>query len=303
MELMIESVPNVSEGRRPEIVAELAESLVRTPGLLLLDHSADPSHNRSVFTIAGDATSVFDGLVHLFGVALAHIDLRIHRGVHPRIGAVDVVPFVPLGDTTMAECIELSRRFGATVAQRFNVPVFLYEQSATRPERRRLEQIRRPQFEGLAQKLARPEWLPDFGPATPHPTAGATVVGARMPLVAFNIQLDSTDVAAARAIAAAVRESGGGLPHVKALGLALAHRGVAQVSMNLTDYTRTPIQRAFDEVERQAAQRGIRILDSELVGLIPAAAFEGTSAERLKLQGFTNAQILEERIALRLAGR
>jgi glutamate formiminotransferase len=300
---MIESVPNVSEGQRPEVVAAIANALRTTAGLLLLDHSADPSHNRSVFTVTGDAAELFDGLLRLFEVAVANIDLRTHRGVHPRIGAVDVVPFVPLGGSSMVECVELSRRFGATVAQRFGIPVFLYEESAVRPERRRLERIRRHQFEGLAEKLARPEWLPDFGPNAPHPTAGATVVGARMPLIAFNIHLDSNDVAAARAIASEVRESGGGLPCVKALGLSLAHRGVAQVSMNLTDYTRTPIQTVFDAVERQAAQRGIQILDSELIGLIPAAALSGTSAEHLKLRGFTRGQILEERIAQRRAGR
>jgi glutamate formiminotransferase len=300
---MIECVPNVSEGRRADVVAQLAESLRSVPGLLLLDHSADPSHNRSVFTMAAGSAALIEALLRLFELAVKHIDLRSHRGVHPRIGAVDVVPFIPLGEVTMAECVDVSRTFGAAVAERFGVPVFLYEESATRPERRRLEQIRRDQFEGLRAKLARPEWAPDFGPSVPHPTAGATVVGARMPLIAFNIHLDSADVAAARAIAAAVRESSGGLSHVKALGLSLEHRGVAQVSMNLTDYQRTSIQRAFDEVERQAAQRGIRVLDSELIGLIPAAALEGTSAERLKLHGFSTSQILEERIAQRLAAR
>ena len=300
---VIESVPNVSEGRRSEVVAELAAALQKVAGLLLLDHSADPSHNRSVFTIAGDAGAVKQGLFRLFEVAVERIDLRTHRGVHPRIGAVDVVPFVPLGETTMTECVDLSRQFGSAVAERFGVPVFLYEESAMRPERRRLENIRRHQFEGLTEKLTQPEWLPDFGRPAPHPTAGATVVGARMPLIAFNVHLESADLSAARAIAASIRESGGGLPGVKALGLALKHRGVAQVSMNLTDYTRTSIQRVFEEVERQAQARGTRVLDSELVGLIPAAALEGTSATRLKLDGFTRSQILEERIAQRLAGR
>jgi glutamate formiminotransferase len=300
---MIESVPNVSEGRRTDVVVQLAESLRSVSDLVLLDHSADPSHNRSVFTMAGDSTALIEGLLRLFDVAVKHIDLRAHRGVHPRIGAVDVVPFIPLGGATMGECVDLSRTFAASVAERFGIPVFLYEESATRPERRRLEQIRRQQFEGLAEKLAQPDWKPDFGPSVPHPTAGATVVGARMPLVAFNIQLDSADVDQARAIAAAVRESSGGLPRVKALGLSLAHRGVAQVSMNLTDYRQTSVQRVFDEVERQAAERGIRVLDSELIGLVPAAALAGTSAERLKLHGFSRNQILEERIAQRLAGR
>ena len=300
---VIESVPNISEGQRAAVVSELARALQEVAGLLLLDHSADPSHNRSVFTLAGDPGVVFTALFRLFEIAFERIDLRTHRGVHPRIGAVDVVPFVPLGDATMKECIDLSRQFGATVAERFGVPVFLYEASATRPERRRLEQIRRHQFEGLSDKLAQPEWMPDFGPPVPHPTAGATVVGARMPLIAFNVHLETTDVSAARAIARSIRESSGGLPCVKALGLALAHRGVAQVSMNLTDYTRTSIQQVFENVERQADALGIRVLDSELIGLIPEAALEGTSAARLKLRRFTSSQILEHRIAQLLAGR
>jgi len=300
---VIESVPNVSEGQRAEVVAEIAAALRSVAGLLLLDHSADRSHNRSVFTIAGDADTVQQGLLSLFEIAVKRIDLRAHRGVHPRIGAVDVVPFVPLESTTMTDCVDLSRQFGAAVAERFGVPVFLYEQSATRPERRRLEQIRRHQFEGLTAKLTQPGWVPDFGPPKPHPSAGATVVGARTALIAFNVHLESADVLAARAIAASVRESSGGLPGVKALGLALEHRGVAQVSINLTDYTRTSLRRVFEEVERQAQTRGIRVLDSELIGLIPAAALEGTSASELKLHGFTKSQILEERIVQRLAGR
>ena len=300
---MIESVPNVSEGQRAAVVTELAGALQGVAGLMLLDHSADPSHNRSVFTMVGDPAVVSEALFRLFEIALARIDLRTHRGVHPRIGAVDVVPFVPLGGATMTECIDLSRQFGAAVAERFGLPVFLYEQSATRPERRRLEQIRRHQFEGLAERLARPEWMPDFGPPVPHPAAGATVVGARMPLIAFNVQLESADVSAARTIARSIRESSGGLPCVKALGLTLAHRGVAQVSMNLTDYTRTSIQQVFHAIERQADALGLRIRDSELIGLIPAAALEGTSAAQLKLRDFSTSQILEERIAQRMAGR
>jgi glutamate formiminotransferase / 5-formyltetrahydrofolate cyclo-ligase len=208
---VIESVPNISEGRRLDVVATLADAVRETARLLLLDHSADPSHNRSVLTLAGDGEAVLEGLLRVFEIAIDRIDLRHHRGVHPRIGAVDVVPFIPLQGSTMDECIVLSRRFGATVADRFEVPVFLYEQSAVRPERRRLEEIRRGQFEGLAARMQHPDWTPDFGPRSPHPAAGATVVGARMPLVAFNVNLASTDLEAARSIAAAVRERDGGL--------------------------------------------------------------------------------------------
>jgi glutamate formiminotransferase len=210
---------------------------------------------------------------------------------------VDVVPFIPLGTSTMAECIDLARAVGRTIAENFGVPVYLYEQSATRPERRRLEQIRQGQFEALARRMQHPGWVPDFGPSVPHPTAGATVVGARMPLIAFNIDLDSSDVAVARQIAATVRESSGGLPAVKAMGVWLAHRGVAQVSMNLTDFARTSVQTAFDAVARAAAARGVAVLQSELIGLIPKAALGATTPERLKLAGFTRSQILEERLA------
>jgi glutamate formiminotransferase len=299
---MIESVPNVSEGHDAGVVQALAEA-IRAGGSLLLDYSADPSHHRSVYTIAGDADAVERSLLQLVGTAVARIDLRTHRGVHPRIGAVDVVPLIPLAGSTMEDCIELSHRVGRAIADTFDIPVYLYEHSATRPERSRLESIRRGNFEELARKMSHADWTPDYGPSTPHPTAGATVVGARMPLIAYNVNLDSTDLAAAKAIAAALRESSGGLPCVKALGLPLLHRNVAQVSMNLTDFRRTSVQTAFAAVEREAAAHGVRVLESELIGLIPAAALEGTSAERLKLTGFTRSQILEERIAERQAGR
>lgn len=300
---MIESVPNVSEGRRPEVVAELAEAVRGVRGVLLLDHSADPSHNRSVFTMAGDTGALQAAILRLVEVAVARIDLRTHRGVHPRLGAVDVVPFVPLGTTTMAACVALSRAVGRAIADRFEIPVYLYEESATRPERRRLETIRRGQFEGLGQKMAQPGWAPDFGPAAPHQTAGATVVGARMPLIAYNIDLDSNDLEIARQIAAAVRESSGGLPCVKALGVRLADRGIVQVSMNLTDFTRTPVRAVFEAVKREAEGRGVGLLESELIGLIPAAALTGTTPEHLGLAGFRRSQILEERIAERLEAR
>ncbi len=246
-------------------------------GLLLLDYSADPSHNRSVFTMAGDAGAVRDGTAAHVRDRGARIDLRTHRGVHPRIGAVDVVPFVPLGEATMAECVDLSRAVGHAIAERFEVPVFLYEQSATRPERRRLEQIRRGQFEGLAEKMTQPDWAPDFGPPVPHPTAGATVVGARMPLIAFNVDLDSPDVDVARADRGdRARERRRPALREGARASALTHRGVAQVSMNLTDYTRTSIQTVFDEVAAPARRHaGFDVLESELIGLIPAGGPRG----------------------------
>ena len=297
---VFETIPNVSEGQRPDVLAAIETAVRRVPGLLLLDHSADPSHNRAVFTMAGTDEAVFQALMRLFEVAVARIDLRTHRGVHPRIGAVDVVPIVPLGDTTLDECRVLADRVAHAVADRFGVPVFFYEASSSHAWRARLEQIRKGQFEGLLDKLRLPEWTPDLGPAAPHPSAGATVVGARRPLIAFNINLASGNVAVAREVAKAVRESSGGLACVKALGLALAHRGLAQVSMNLTDYTRTSVQTVFDTVQREAQARGETVLESELIGLIPEAALAGTSGERLKLTGFSTSQILEVRIAERL---
>lgn len=299
---MIESVPNVSEGRRPDVLQQLVGSVSTRDGVWLLDYSADPSHNRSVLTLAGEPLAVQAALLRLAAVAVARIDLGQHRGVHPRLGAVDVVPFIPLEGSTLAQCIDLSRSFARAFADRFGIPVYLYEHSAADPGRRRLEHIRRGQFEGLALKMRQPEWQPDFGPDHPHPTAGATVVGARMPLIAFNVNLDSADLTVARQVAAAVRESSGGLPCVKALGLWLEHRNIAQVSMNLTDYSVTPLQEAFDAVRTAARSRGVDLLESELIGLVPAAALHGTSAEALLLRGFDGSQILERRLSIALAG-
>lgn len=293
---LIECVPNVSEGRRLDVVARLAGGLQRVPGVRLLDVSSDPSHNRSVFTIAGDGTAIQAAVVALFEVAVAAIDLRIHRGEHPRIGAVDVVPVVPLEGSTMAECIAIARALGRTVAEQFGVPVFLYAFAATRADRARLEDIRRGQFESLTGKLMRPEWQPDFGPSAPHPTAGAVAIGARRPLIAFNVNLESDRLEVARRIAARVRERGGGLPSVKALGLPLRHRGIVQVSMNLTDHEVTSVGAAFDRVAAEAEREGVGVLDSELVGLIPAAALTGTTPDHLKLRNFSEHQILEVRL-------
>jgi glutamate formiminotransferase len=293
---LIECVPNISEGRRASVIEVLAMEARAVPGVRLLDHSADPSHNRSVFTMAGTRIALKRAVLAMAWSAVHTIDLRMHRGEHPRLGAIDVVPFIPLGETTMSECVELARDVGQSIAERLGVPVFLYEEAASREDRRRLEDIRRGQFEGLAAKMTRPEWAPDFGPAKPHPTAGATVVGARQALIAFNVNLGTDRLDVARRIAAAVRERTGGLPNVKALGLLLPHRGIAQVSMNLTDYRRTPIQTAFDRVVAEASRSGVNVLESELVGLIPEAALAGTTAAHLRLHGFTENQILERRL-------
>ncbi len=291
---LVESIPNVSEGRQTDTVDAIARAIRSSGGVRLLDYSADPSHNRSVFTLAGRGAAVAEAVLAIFAEAVRAIDLRRHRGEHPRIGAVDVVPFVPLEGSTVAACAELARTVGAEVASRFGIPVYLYEAAATRPERTRLEDIRRGGFEGLAAKMAQPAWSPDFGPAAPHPSLGASVIGARLPLIAWNINLDTDRLDVAKAIAATIRESGGGLPCVKAAGFRLGHRGVVQVSMNLTNYAVTPMPVVFDAVRREAAARGVAILDSEIIGLVPAAALaEGAD---LRLAGFGPDRILENRL-------
>ena len=294
---MIEVVPNVSEGRRPEIVHALRTAVASVRGATLLDYSSDPSHNRSVFTLVGEADALHGAVLRLVDVAVRHIDLRTtDRGAHPRIGAVDVVPFIPLAGSVMADCVTLAQDTARSIADTFGVPVYLYEEAATRPERQRLESIRRGEFEGLAARMRTAEWQPDYGPSTPHLSAGATVVGARRPLIAFNVDLESATLDDARHIASVVRESSGGLRSVKALGLWLPHRGRAQVSMNLTDFTTTSVAVAFDAVVQAATARGVGVRESELIGLIPAAALAETTPEHLKLAGFDASRILEEQI-------
>ena len=296
--MLIESIPNVSEGRRPEVVAAMADAIRAVDGVRLLDHSSDASHNRSVFTMAGDAAGVERAVLALMARAVADIDLRTHRGEHPRLGAVDVVPFVPIEGATMADCVALAKKTGAAIAERFGVPVYLYEEASSNPARKNLEDIRRGEFEGLAAKMATPGWTPDFGPAAPHPSAGAVVVGARMPLIAYNINLATDRLDVARKIAAAIRQSSGGYRFVKAMGIALADRGIVQVSMNLTNYEKTPIFRVFETVKREAARYGVSVLESEIVGLVPSAALAGAAEFYLQLEGFKGEQVLETKLRM-----
>jgi glutamate formiminotransferase len=293
---IIESIPNVSEGRRPEVIEKLIRSIAATPGVRLLDHSSDASHNRSVFTLVGDAPALKAALLALFEEAVADIDLRSHRGEHPRLGAVDVVPFVPIEGATMDDCIALARDVAAAVAERFAVPVYLYEDASANPARKNLEDIRRGEFEGLAGKMAAAGWAPDFGPAQPHETAGASVIGARMPLIAYNINLNTSRLDVARKIAAAIRHSSGGLRFVKAMGVMLEDRQIAQVSMNLTNYQKTPVFRVFELVKREAERYGVTILESEIVGLVPSAALLSTAEYYLQIEGFSGDQVLENRL-------
>jgi glutamate formiminotransferase len=270
---LVECVPNISEGHRMEVVDACARAIRGVPGVLLLDRTSDPDHDRSVLTFAGPAQAVAAGARALASEVLARIDLRQQHGRHPRIGALDVVPFVPIGDTPMGTCVSVAERFGAWLAARYRLPVYLYARAARRPDRVVLAEVRRPGFEGLGEVLAGPGGAPDFGPPHPHPTAGATVTGARPFLVAWNIQLETTDLGLARAIARGIRERDGGLPAVQALGIPLAAQGRVQVSMNVLDVHRTPLWRVLEAVSDLATAAGTTIVDSELVGLAPSRAF------------------------------
>jgi glutamate formiminotransferase len=293
---LIECVPNVSEGRRLDVVNAIAEAVSTVAAVRLLDRSSDEAHNRSVLTFAGQAPAVQQAVMALFAAAIDLIDLRTHTGAHPRLGAVDVVPFIPLEGATMAHCVALAAETASMVATRFQLPVYLYEEAAATPGRHNLADIRRGEFEGLATKMASPGWAPDYGPSRPHPSAGATVIGARAPLIAFNVNLATDRLDIAKAVAAAVRHSSGGLPFVKALGISLPHRGIVQVSMNLTDFTQTPMIRAFEAVRDEATRRGTSVVESEIVGLVPEAALPPDPQQTLRVAGFSEHQVLERRL-------
>jgi glutamate formiminotransferase len=293
---IIECVPNVSEGRRADVIRTLAASVAR-PGNRLLDCSSDPSHNRTVLTMAGNPAAVMQAILQLFAAALATIDLRIHTGVHPRIGAVDVVPFVPLEGATMKSCVEAARSTAARVASTYGVPVYLYEEAALNPQRRNLSEIRRGGFERLAEKMRDPQWHPDFGPSQPHPSAGVAVIGARPILIAYNVNLASERLDVAQHIARSIRESDGGFHGVKAIGVRLEHRRIVQVSINVTDYKSAPLQMVFDAVQRLAAAEDVNVLESEIVGLVPADALPPDAARRLKLSPAAVHRVIEERLS------
>jgi glutamate formiminotransferase / formiminotetrahydrofolate cyclodeaminase len=297
MNSIVECVPNFSEGRDRRIVDQIIESILTVPGLCLMDVELDADHNRSVVTFVGEKEKVGEGALCAIGKAAELIDLTRHQGRHPRIGATDVVPFIPVRNVTLEECVEIARWVGNETALRFRIPIYLYEAAATRPERVQLENIRKGQFEGLRQEIElAPERCPDFGAPKIHPTAGATVVGARKYLIAYNINLNSPDVAIAKEIARTVRQSSGGLRHVKAMGVDLKSRGLAQVSMNLTDYEQTSIDRVFEEVKCQATRFGVDILGSEIVGLVPQAALDSAAEHYLQIENFRPEIIFENRL-------
>jgi glutamate formiminotransferase len=296
-DVLVESVPNVSEGRRLDVVERLAASVAGVGGVHLLDRTSDASHNRSVFTLAGEHGAVADALDALVGAAVHEIDMDAHSGEHPRIGAVDVIPFVPLGDTTMDDCVSLARSFGERIAARYDIPVYLYAKAATRPDRVKLADVRRGQYEGLKEEIAQHGREPDFGPARMHPSFGAVAVGARPFLIAYNINLASDDIELAKRIARRIRESGGGLPRVQANGFWIEELGRAQISMNLLDFSVTPLWLVWETVREVAAEDGVDLAESELIGLAPLAAFLDV-ADRA---GASSSAALEDRLAI--AGR
>ena len=302
MARLIECIPNVSEGRRDEVVAAIAAAAVEAaPGVVLLDRTSDSDHNRSVLTFLGDGEPLVAAMTALVEASLAAIDLRTHTGAHPRLGAVDVIPFVPVRGATTAECVELAKTLGKSLAERFGLPVYLYEDAASAPERQNLATIRKGEFEGLAKKMEDPAWKPDFGPAAPHPSGGAVVVGARAPLIAYNINLATADLAVADRIAKAIRHLSGGYRFVKAMGVKLEARGQVQVSINMTNFEKTPLHRVFETVRSEAERHGVAVVGSEIVGLVPQAALLAAAGHYLRLEADPGPQVLENKLLERLS--
>jgi glutamate formiminotransferase len=296
MRTVNECVPNVSEGRDEKLMSDIAAAVRAVPGVRLLDVSSDSSHNRSVLTFLADALGVREGVRALFEAAVPRIDLRRHAGEHPRMGAVDVVPVIPIRGATVEECVALSREIASDIAERHKIPVYLYEDSATSEKRRNLAEIRKGQFEGFTEKMRDPQWKPDFGPDAPHPTAGVVAVGARPPLIAYNVNLGTRDLAVAERIAKAIRHLGGGFRYVKALPVELADRGQVQVSINMTNFRKSPLHRVFECIRSEAERHGVPIVGSEIVGLCPAEALLSAAEHYLRLEKFSGSQVLELRL-------
>lgn len=293
MNKIIECVPNFSEGRDKQIVEKIADAFRAKDNVKLLDYSSDADHNRSVITVAGEPEALKEAVIEAVGIAVELINLTKHSGQHPRMGAVDVIPFIPIKNVTMDEAITLSKEVGDVIGEKYNLPVFLYEKSATQQHRENLANVRKGEFEGLKEKMLSPEWKPDFGPLQPHPTAGAVAVGARMPLVAYNVNLNTSDLEIATAIAKKVRHIGGGLRFCKAMGVELEDKGITQVSMNLTDYTKTSIYRAHEMVRMEAKRYGVTVAGGEVIGLVPLEALVDSVAYYLGLDNFSIKQVLE----------
>ena len=296
MPKLVECIPNFSEGRRPEVLEAIAAAIRAVPGVTLLDMEADRDHNRSVFTFIGEPEAVEKAALEAAGQAVKLIDMEKHQGEHPRLGAIDVVPFVPVAEMTMPEAVELARAFGTQMWESLHVPVYFYEEAASSPGRKNLPDVRKGEYEGRKQNISEPKWRPDVGEPRMHPTAGATIVGARFPLIAYNVNLATDRLDIAKAIAKKVREKDGGLPAVRALGFEIRERGIVQVSMNLVNYHRTGIHAAFEAVSAEAERAGVRVLGSEVVGLVPLEALVECAGHFLNLENFKPAQVLESRL-------
>lgn len=296
MNKIMECVPNFSEGRDLQKIDKIVAPFRGKQGVKLLDYSNDEDHNRLVVTVVGEPEPLRDAVLEAIGVAVELIDLNHHQGQHPRMGAVDVVPFIPIRNVTMEEAVALSKEVGKEVAKCYNLPVFLYEKSASAPHRENLAAVRKGEFEGMTEKIKQPEWHPDFGLAERHPTAGTVAIGARMPLVAYNINLNTPSLEIAHDIAKKIRFIGGGLRYCKAMGVELKDRGITQVSINMTDYTRTALYRAFELVRVEARRYGVSIVGSEIIGLVPMEALIDTASYYLGLENFSMEQVLEARM-------
>lgn len=290
---LIECVPNFSEGRRQDVIDAIVKPFKEQKGCYLFDYRADEDHNRLVVSLAGEPQAICDAVMAASKVAVDKIDLNTHKGAHPRMGAIDVIPFTPISGISMEECVDLSREFGKRFHKELNVPVYYYEDAAIRPDRTRLEVIRKGQYEGLKEEISKPERHPDLGEPKLHPTAGATVIGARKFLVAYNINLNTTDVEIAKTIGKRVRSSGGGFSAVKGMGLALEDKGMVQVSMNIVDYDKTSIYRVLEFVRMEAARWGVTINGTEVYGMIPIAAMLDSAAYYMQIDDFDPNQVLE----------
>lgn len=296
MARIVQCVPNFSEGRNKEVIEKIVEEVRNVEGVKLLDYSPDKDHNRCVVTFIGEPESVVEAAFNACKRASELIDMTKHTGEHPRMGATDVIPLIPISEVTMEECVELSKRLGRRIGEELNIPVFLYEKSASAPHRENLADVRRGQYEGMAEKLKEQMWKPDFGPDKLNVKAGVTAVGARMPLVAFNVNLGTDDLSIAKKIAKGVRASSGGFRYCKALGIEIKERNIVQVSMNMVDYTKTPLFRVFDTIEREAHRYGVNVIGSEIIGLVPMNALIDCADYYLKLESFDYGQVLEKRM-------
>ena len=296
MARLVQCVPNFSEGRNKEVVEKIVDEIRKVEGVKLLDYSMDKDHNRSVVTFVGEPEKVVEAAFNSTKVAAELIDMSKHTGGHPRMGATDVIPLIPISDVTVEECIEYSKQLGKRIGEELNIPVFLYEQSATAKHRENLADIRRGQYEGMKEKLKEEEWKPDYGPVELNVKAGVTAVGTRPPLIAFNVNLGTDNVEIAKKIAKVVRARTGGFTYCKAIGLEIKERGIVQVSMNMVDYTKTSLFRVFDTIEREARRYGVNVIGSEIIGLVPMQALVDVAEYYLRLEDFSSDQILEKKI-------